>query len=136
MRDLIQILNAMGIYNDKNHNKTNNIYTFSNGSYIEFFGADEVGKLRGLGRDILYINEANLLPKEAYNQLSWRTKETIFIDFNPADEHSWVYDVADAANNKLIHSTYLNNKGNLTSQQIADIESLKDADENLWKAVS
>jgi phage terminase large subunit len=55
------------------------------------------------------------------------------MDFNPADEYSWVYDVADKAGNKLIVSTYLNNLANLTKEQIAEIEGLKDADENLWK---
>ena len=124
----------MGIYKEKDHNKTDNVYRFPiTGSYIEFFGADEVGKLRGPGRDILYLNEANLLNIESFRQLSWRTKETIFIDFNPADDYSWVYDVADDPRNILIHSTYKNNKGNLTIEQVADIESLQYADENLWK---
>lgn len=133
-KDILDILLAMQIYSDDDFNKTDNIYRFpSTGSFIEFFGADETNKLRGPGRDILFINEANLLPREAYNQLSWRTKEVVFIDFNPADEYNWVYDVADAEGNKLIHSTYKNNKGNLTKQQIADIESLQFADENLWK---
>ena len=133
-KDFLDILHNMGIYSDADFNKTDNIYKFPHtGSIVEFFGADETNKLRGPGRDILFINEANLLPFEAYYQLSWRTKEVIFIDFNPADEYNWVYDVADKEGNKLIHSTYRNNKGNLTSQQIADIESLQQADENLWK---
>lgn len=133
-KDFLDILHNMGIYSDADFNKTDNIYKFPHtGSIVEFFGADETNKLRGPGRDILFINEANLLPFEAYYQLSWRTKEIIFIDFNPADEYNWVYDVADKEGNKLIHSTYRNNKGNLTSQQIADIESLQQADENLWK---
>ena len=52
------------------------------GSYIEFFGAEDAGKVRGPGRDILYINEANLLPHSIYQQLALRTKQTIFLDFN------------------------------------------------------
>jgi phage terminase large subunit len=133
-KDFLDILKSWGVYSDKDFNKTDNIYRFpQTGSYIEFFGADEEAKLRGPGRDILYINEANLLKHASYIQLALRTKEVIFIDFNPADEYSWVYDVADAPGNLLIHSTYKNNLANLTKAQIQEIENLQYADENLWK---
>ncbi len=131
-RDILQILEDAGIYSDEAFNKTDNVYHYPNGSYIEFFGAEDSGKVRGPGRDILYINEANLLPHSIYQQLALRTKQTIFLDFNPVDEASWVYEVADRPNNKLIHSTYKNNPF-LPKEQVQEIESLKDADENMWK---
>ena len=131
-RDILKILEDAGIYTDEQFNKTDNVYHYPNGSYIEFFGAEDSGKVRGPGRDILYINEANLLPYNIYQQLALRTKKTIFLDFNPVDEMSWVYDVADKEGNILIHSTYKNNPF-LPKEQIEEIESLKDADENLWK---
>lgn len=131
-RDILQILEDAGIYSDEAFNKTDNVYHYPNGSYIEFFGAEDSGKVRGPGRDILYINEANLLPHSIYQQLALRTKQTIFLDFNPVDEASWVYDVADKQNNKLIHSTYKNNPF-LPKEQVQEIESLRDADENMWK---
>ena len=131
-RDILQILEDAGIYSDEAFNKTDNVYHYPNGSYIEFFGAEDSGKVRGPGRDILYINEANLLPHSIYQQLALRTKQTIFLDFNPVDEASWVYDVADKPGNKLIHSTYKNNPF-LPKEQVQEIESLRDADENMWK---
>lgn len=132
-RDFIGALQKTGLYNDKHFNKTDNIYNFpANNSYVEFFGVEDVGKVHGPGRDILYINEANLISYEIYKQLAIRTNKVIIIDYNPADEYSWVYDEADKAGNKIIHSTYLNNRGNLTPEIIAEIESLRDADENLW----
>lgn len=131
-RDILKILEDAGIYTDEQFNKTDNVYHYPNGSYIEFFGAEDSGKVRGPGRDILYINEANLLPYNIYQQLALRTKKTIFLDFNPVDEMSWVYDVADKEGNILIHSTYKNNPF-LPKEQVEEIESLKDADENLWK---
>lgn len=131
-RDILQILEDAGIYTDEAFNKTDNVYHYPNGSYIEFFGAEDSGKVRGPGRDILYINEANLLPHSIYQQLALRTKQTIFLDFNPVDEASWVYDVADKPGNKLIHSTYKNNPF-LPKEQVQEIESLRDADENMWK---
>ena len=133
-RDFLEIMNNLGIYNDANFNMTDQVYSFpETGSYIEFFGAEDAGKVRGPGRDILYINEANLLQSSIYTQLALRTKETIFIDFNPADDYSWVYDVSDKPGNKLIVSNYLNNLSNLTKEQVDEIESLKLADPNLWK---
>ena len=131
-RDILQILEDAQIYSDDAFNKTDNVYHYHNGSYIEFFGAEDAGKVRGPGRDILYINEANLLPHSIYQQLALRTKQTIFLDFNPVDEASWVYDVADKEGNKLIHSTYKNNPF-LPKEQVAEIESLRDADDNMWK---
>lgn len=131
-RDILENLESTGLYSDDNFNKTDNIYNYPNGSYIEFFGVEDGGKVRGPGRDILYINEANLIPFHVYTQLALRTREIIFLDFNPADEQSWVYTVSDDPKNILIHSTYKDNPF-LTKEQVDEIESLQLADENLWK---
>ncbi len=56
-----------------------------------------------------------------------KTKQTIFLDFNPVDEANWVYDVADKDGNLLIHSTYKDNPF-LPKEQVDQIEGLKDAD--------
>lgn len=132
-RDFLTIMEMAGLYSDGNFNKTDQVYHYPNGSYVEFFGCEDLGKVRGPGRDILFVNEANLITFPIYTQLALRTKETIFLDFNPVEETSWVYDVADKVGNKLIHSTYRNNLKFLTPEQIEEIEALKDADENLWK---
>jgi phage terminase large subunit len=52
MRDFFEILKGMGLYDRKSHNKTENIYTFPNGTIIEFFSTDDEQKLRGRKRDI------------------------------------------------------------------------------------
>lgn len=131
-KDFLDIANEWGFFDENSFHRTDNQYKFKEG-YIEFFGADDAKKVRGPGRDILIINEANLLSFETYTQLAMRTRETIFLDYNPADEYSWVYQIADKTGNKKIHSTYLNNKGNLSKWQIEEIEGLKDVDDNLWK---
>lgn len=142
MRDFFEILENAGIYKIESHNKTDQVYRYPNGSYVEFFGVDEPGKVRGPGRDILFVNEANLIPYAVYTQLALRTKEVIFIDFNPVDEMNWVYDVVDYTGgidergkeikpNLMIHSTYLNNPF-IPADQRHEIEKLKLADENLW----
>lgn len=131
-RDFLEVLETAQVYSDSQFNKTDNIYHYPKGSYVEFFGVDEPGKVRGPGRDILIVNEANLIPFSIYKQLALRTKEMIFIDFNPVEEMSWVYDVVDAEGNLMIHSTYLDNPF-LSREQRQEIESLQYADENLWK---
>ena len=134
-RDFKIIMDNYGIWNEKRFSYTDFIYYFENGSYIELFGLEDEGKARGPGRDILFINEANLVKKLLFDQLAVRTTECIFLDWNPADYKSWVYDIADNGTRvKLIHSTYLNNLSNLTPQQISLIESYKTLqDDFMWK---
>lgn len=133
-KDFLEIMDNWGLYNDACFNKSDNVYTFpQTKSTVEFFGADEPGRLRGPGRQILFVNEANLIGKDSYIQLALRTTETIFIDFNPVDEFNYVYELADGEGAKFIHSTYKNNLGNLAKYQIEEIEALQFADENLWK---
>jgi phage terminase large subunit len=63
-----------------------------------------------------------------------RTTGQIFLDWNPADFNSWVYEVADKPGNKNIHSTYKDNIHNLTRSQIDYIEAYKLLpDDFLWK---
>jgi Phage terminase large subunit len=131
-RDVLQVLENAGIYRDEWFNKTDQVYNYPNGSYIEFFGVEDTSKVHGPSRDILWINEANLISRETYMQLAIRTNETIFLDYNPADLYSWCYAVADKPGNKCIHSTYKNNLRQLTKEMVDEIESLKDADINLW----
>ena len=113
---------------------TDFVYKFPNGSYIELFGLEDEGKARGPGRDILFINEANLISRQLFDQLAMRTTGQILLDWNPADFNSWVYEVADNPKNKKIHSTYLDNLHNLTKSQIEYIEGYRDlADDFMWK---
>jgi len=83
MRDFLTIMKVTNRFFEERFNKTESRYTFSSGSFIEFFSADEPSKLRGARRDILYINEANNIPYEAYQELSIRTRGEIYIDYNP-----------------------------------------------------
>jgi phage terminase large subunit len=66
LKDFFEILYTLELYNEKNHNKTEHIYTFDNGSKVEFFSTDSEQKIRGRKRDILYCNEANELSEEVF----------------------------------------------------------------------
>ena len=73
----------------ENYNRQAMTYTFGNGSWIEFFSADNPSKLRGSRRQILFINECNNVDFESYQQLAIRTSKFIYLDFNPTAEF-WV----------------------------------------------
>ena len=90
LKDFINIMKWTSRFFEGRFNKSLLRYDFGNGSYIEFFSADDSSKLRGARRDILYINECNNVTFEAYNELSIRTKREIYLDFNPANEF-WVH---------------------------------------------
>ena len=113
--------------------KTEQLYTYPTGSYIEFFSVDNQLKVRGPGRDILFINEANIINYETFRQLLLRTKRAIFIDYNPADEFHWIYDkVLTRPDCYFIKSTY-NDNPFIPKEQRSEIESYKDADPNFWR---
>lgn len=90
IRDFINILTTQGYFKQSLWNVTDSIYTFENGSKIEFFSSDNGDKLRGARRDRLFINEANNVPLDAFNQLEVRTKEFIILDYNPTNEF-WAF---------------------------------------------
>jgi phage terminase large subunit len=89
VRDFEKIMKWGRRYIESSFNKSLLKYQFQNGSFIEFFSADDSSKLRGARRDILYINECNSISFDAYNELSIRTKKEIYLDYNPTAEF-WV----------------------------------------------
>jgi len=133
MRDFDVIIRDWNLYDEKNHNKTDNVYHFPNGSYIEFIGLEDHEKARGSGRDILFVNEANLISKPLFDQLNLRTTRTVILDLNPSDFDVWCYKIADGEDAVKIHSTYRNNITNLPKIQVEVIESYKDADPLMWQ---
>lgn len=90
VKDFLKILKVTNRYDDSKWNRTLLTYYFSNGSYIEFFSADQEDKVRGPRRNVLYINECNNLKFDTYHQLAIRTSHNIWLDFNPSHEF-WVY---------------------------------------------
>lgn len=131
MRDFFEILNRAGSYNPNNHNKSNSEY-YLGGNMVEFISLDQPQKVRGRKRDMLFINEANELHFEDWQQLIMRTTGRIIIDYNPSDEYHWIYDrVIPREDATFYKTTYLDNPF-LSSNIISEIERLKQTDENYW----
>ena len=85
MRDFKKIMQETNRWIDSNWNASDFRYTFSNKSFIEFFSADNSSKLRGARRDRLYINECNNIDFNSFTELAMRTKQSIFLDWNPSN---------------------------------------------------
>lgn len=129
MRDFFKILIEIGLYKDDDHNKTDSTYKLGNWT-IEFFSADNDAKLRGARRDILFINECNRITWDAFTQLEIRTRDRVFLDFNPVSRF-WVHSKLMQPSNKysFIKSTYKDNVDHITGQPLLD-QSIIDAIES------
>jgi phage terminase large subunit len=132
MRDFFDIIKGYGIYNEMYHSKSANEY-YLNSNRIEFISLDEPQKIRGRKRDLLFINEANELNFEDWQQLIFRTTEKVILDYNPSDEFHWIYDqVLTRKDVEFYQTTYRDNPF-LSDVIKEEIERLKDIDENYWK---
>jgi phage terminase large subunit len=131
LRDFIEILKELNIYSVEDHNKSEHIYTFPNGSIVEFFSVDDEQKIRGRKRDIAWCNEANELYFDDFTQLNMRTESKLIFDYNPSESTSWLYELP-TEESILIKSTYKDNP--FLPQSIrAQIEDLKRTDEALYQ---
>lgn len=134
VRDFTTIMQSMEVFEEDRMNRSEHIYKFANGAFIEFFSADSSDKLRGPGRDVLFVNEANLLTYDEFLQLLLRTTKKIIIDYNPVDEYCWIYDyVLTRPDVRFIQSCYLDNYDFLPATQVEEIERLKDIDPHQWQ---
>jgi phage terminase large subunit len=131
LRDFIEILKDIGLYKQEMHNKSEHIYTFANGSMVEFFSVDDEQKIRGRKRDIAWCNEANELYFDDFTQLNMRTEDKLIFDYNPSDSASWLYELP-ADESIKIKSTYKDNPF-LPESIKAQIEDLARTDEALYQ---
>jgi phage terminase large subunit len=132
-RDFKDIMLQLEIYDTKLMNKSDFVYTFPNGSFVEFFGADNEAKLRGSKRQILFVNEANELSFIEWQQLQMRTTQFSIVDYNPSfSEEHWLCGLNLEQSTKHFITTYKDNPF-LEKKVIEEIESLKHKNENLWR---
>ncbi len=131
-RDIINLLKELDLYSEEYHNKSELSYSL-NGNLIEFISVDQPQKIRGRKRDYLWLNEANEFTYEDYQQLILRTTDKIYLDYNPSDPYSWIYEkVITRDDCTFFKSTYKANPF-LDKDTIAEIERLKDLDPDYWQ---
>jgi len=108
--DFKNIMMSTNNWSNNNWHDTKHKYTFDNGSFIRFIAIDKPGKARGPRRDILYVNECNLIPFETYLNLAERTNNDIYLDFNPTHEF-WVHtEVLKDIDSEFIILTFKDNE--------------------------
>lgn len=133
MRDWYSLMDTKGQYIPSQHNKTDQLYTYPLGGYLEFFSVEDSKRVRGPSRDILHINELNLVSLDTWRQLTLRTKKVVIGDYNPIDEFHWIYEeVLPRKDCKFIQTTYRDNPF-LSVEQIREIELYESIDPNFWK---
>lgn len=131
--DFKDILIRLGIWADANFNKSEMIYTFPNGSFVEFFSTDQEQKLRGRKRDILFVNEANELSFVEWQQLAMRTAQFKILDYNPSfSEDHWINKLNEESGVYHFVTTYRDNPF-LEQTIIDEIESLRTKSPTLWQ---
>lgn len=131
MRDFENIMKEHNYWLDSAWNITNSVYEFDTGTKIEFFSADQSDKVRGPRRHILFINEANNVSYNTYEQLEIRTEKIIWLDWNPVSEFWWYQGedgtkgVKEQEDVDFITLTYLDNEA-LPESIVKTIEAKKD----------
>ena len=92
IRDFQSIMKNAEIWEPERWNQSSKIYTFGNGSILEFISVDNMSA-HGPARDLLFVNEANDMDVETFRNLAFRTTGKVIIDYNPTHEfwaHTWL----------------------------------------------
>jgi len=110
LRDFKKIMMETGRWRNEGYNKTDSVYTFANGSFCEFFSADDDSKLRGARRDILYMNESNNMTFHAFTELSSRTKKFVYLDWNPTNTFWFHEELLGDSDVDFLTINYLDNE--------------------------
>lgn len=111
IRDFQTIMKAGGIWEPERWNSSSKTYTFANGTILEFISVDKMSA-HGPARDLLFVNEANEMDRETFEQLAARTTGKVIIDYNPTSEfwaHTWLLKEYEHDANFII-LTYLDNE--------------------------
>jgi phage terminase large subunit len=125
MLDFLSIMKDQDYFKDSRWNKSDFVYTLETGSKIEFFGVDDARKVRGPRRDRGFINEANNVSLETFEQFEIRTRDLIYLDWNPVSEF-WFYTDVQGKRDDIDHLilTYKDNEA-LGQSIIESIERRK-----------
>lgn len=123
MLDFENIMKDRNYWNDSLWHDTKHIYTFETGNHLEFATFDTYSKAHGSRRDVLFVNEGNNMPYNIVDQLMVRTRETVWLDWNPTSEFWFYTDILPLRDDvDFITLTYLDNEAlDLTTKQ--EIES-------------
>lgn len=115
----------------QHHNKTDQKYTFTSGSTMQFKSFNDWQDAKSGKRDYTFFNEINGIPKPIFDEIHLRTSKRTWVDYNP-NERFWIHDYIGKKGVKFLRTWHEHNP--FLDQKVRDkIEALKDIDEELWK---
>jgi len=116
------------------YHKTTHTFLLPSWSMIEFFSIDQSAKVRGAQRDVLFINEANLIDFDSFSELDVRTRKVVFMDFNPVGRF-WLnefYETHPVRESFIWERFTYRDNPHLSEEQVFAIESRR-GDERWWR---
>lgn len=130
MLDFQNIMKDSGYWRDDLWHDTKHVYTFETGNRLEFATFDTYSKAHGSRRDVLFVNEGNNMAYNIVDQLMVRTREKVWLDWNPTSEF-WFYTeiLGQRDDVDFITLTYKDNEA-LDELTVKEIESHKN--NRLW----
>lgn len=131
--DFINIMKDRNYWNDSKWAMSvgRKEYTFGSNK-LEFYSVDTYGKAHGPRRDVLFLNECNNLAYNIVDQLIVRTREVIWMDWNPTSEFYFYTEMLGKRDDvDFLTLTYLDNEA-LDINTRKEIESHR-GNKNWWK---
>ncbi|MBQ3306410.1 terminase large subunit [Candidatus Saccharibacteria bacterium] len=123
IRDFQRVMKETNRWDDSRWSSTTHIYQFPNGSTLEFVSVDKMSA-RGPRRDVLFVNEANGISFEVFDQLASRSRDFVIIDYNPSAKF-WAHE--ELVERQKDQTTFLvltyNDNEALGARERANIES-------------
>jgi phage terminase large subunit len=134
IRDFKDIMRGMDLWDDNRWMATEHTYTFDNDSVIEFFSTDSAEKLKGLRRNILWIDEANELNSEQFMQLAIRTTGQIILSYNPSfSPKHWIIKELSVRDDVQTYITTYRDNPYLPEEQVRFIEKYRETNPRYWQ---
>lgn len=142
---IIQLLRDYGIYDEQDHNKTENTY-YRNGNSILFFsmGEGESGreKIKSANFNLVWLEEATEFDVLDYRQLKLRLRNPapegwhnfIILSHNPIDENHWIKtELIDKDPSVITHHSTFQDNPFLSREYIKTLTNLINEDENYYR---
>ena len=134
LRDFKEIMRELNLWNESDWRASENLYSFDNGSTIEFLSVQDGERRKGTKRDILFVDEANELDWDDMFQLFIRTTQKTVLACNPSfPVNHWIYtQMLTHPEAERYISTYEDNPF-LENTIIEEIERLRETSPSYWK---
>lgn len=121
-QDFRNIMYSTGLHVKFTHNVKEAKWTCKEtGSAIYFAGTEKIHKALGQQNDIIFLNEISEFSQDVFNQLDQRTRDKVFIDYNPSKDF-WIEMYRENNLAIFLHSTYKDNPF-LTEGIVSKLES-------------